>query len=141
MSSVYRVIVGVSGSPDGLRALRYAQHLARDFDATLVPVLAWMPPRGDLADRRTPCDELRRIWAQDAWQQLQDALNMAWGKQPADLLVRPLIRRGYHGLVLVNAACRPGDLLVVGSAARAPWPALWAAARAVTAWRVLGAPS
>jgi hypothetical protein len=57
--------------------LRYAEHLARGFDATLMPVLAWLPPDGDLADRRTPRDELRRVWAQDARQQLLDALNLA----------------------------------------------------------------
>jgi hypothetical protein len=34
---VLRVIVGASGSPGSLQALRYAQHLARDLDATLVP--------------------------------------------------------------------------------------------------------
>jgi hypothetical protein len=61
--TICRIIVGANGSPGSLRALRYAQHLARDFDATLVPVLAWLPPCGDLADRRTPNEELRRIWA------------------------------------------------------------------------------
>ena len=115
MTTVLRVIVGASGSPASLRALRYAQHLARDYDATLVPVLAWLPPCGDLADRRTPNEELRRIWAQDAHHKLQDALNLAWGTPPAYLPVRPLVRRGKPGLVLVEAACRPGDLLVVGA--------------------------
>jgi nucleotide-binding universal stress UspA family protein len=38
--TICRVIVGASGSPASLRALRYAQHLARDYNATLVPVLA-----------------------------------------------------------------------------------------------------
>lgn len=118
MSSVRRIIVGASGSPGSLRALRYAQHLARDYDATLVPVLAWLPPDGDLADRRTPCEELRRLWAQDARQRLQDALNLAWGDLPVDLPVQPVIRRGQPGLVLVEAACRPGDLLVVGAGRR-----------------------
>jgi len=75
--TVLRVIVGASGSPGSLPALRYAQHLARDFDATLMPVLAWLPPCGDLAEGRTPCDELRRIWAQDAHQRPQDALTLA----------------------------------------------------------------
>ena len=64
MSSVRRIIVGASGSSGSLRALRYAQHLAGNLDAALVPVLAWLPPDSDLADRRTPCEELRRIWAQ-----------------------------------------------------------------------------
>lgn len=64
MTSERRVICGVSGSPSSLQVLRYAQHLARDFDATLMPLLAWLPPDGDLADwAHTPCDELRRIWA------------------------------------------------------------------------------
>jgi hypothetical protein len=79
-----------------------------------VPVLAWLPPDGDLADRRTPCEELRRIWAQDAHQKLHDALNLAWGTPPADLLVR----RGQPGPVLAGAAWRPGDLLVVGAVRR-----------------------
>ncbi len=79
MSSLRRVIVGASGSPGSLQVLRYAQRLARDLDAAVVPVLAWLPPGGDLADRRTPCEELRRLWAQDARARLQDALNLAWG--------------------------------------------------------------
>ena len=118
MSNLRRVIVGASGSPGSLQALRYAQHLARDYDATLVPVLAWLPPGGDLADRRTPDGELRRIWAQDAHQKLQDALNLAWGTPPADPPVRPLVRRGQPGQVLADTACRPGDLLVVGAGRR-----------------------
>ena len=112
MSSVRRVIVGASGSPASLQALRYAQHMTRDFDAALVPVIAWLPPDGDLADRRTPCDELRRIWAQDARGRLQDALNPAWGTPSAGLPVRPVVRRGPPGPALVEAARRPGDLLV-----------------------------
>ena len=120
MSSLRRVIIGASGSPGSLQVLRCAQHLARDLDAALVPVLAWLPPGGDRADRRTPCEELRRLWARDARARLQDALNLAWGEPPADPPVRPVIRRGRPGPVLVNAACRPGDLLVVEPAAGAP---------------------
>jgi nucleotide-binding universal stress UspA family protein len=118
VSSLRRVIVGASGSPGSLQVLRYAQRLARDLDAALVPVLAWLPPGGDLADRRTPCEELRRLWARDARERLQDTLNLAWGEPPADLPVRPLIRRGRPGPVLVTAACHPGDLLVVGAGRR-----------------------
>ena len=118
MPTMCRIIVGASGSPGSLQALRYAQHLAHYFGATLIPVLAWLPPCGDLADRRTPNDELRRIWAQDAHQELQDALNLAWGTPPADPPVRPLVRRGQPGQVLADTACRPGDLLVVGAGRR-----------------------
>ena len=118
MSSVRRIIVGASGSPGSLRALRYARHLARDLDATLVPVLSWLPPDGDLADRRTPCEELRGIWARDARQQLQDALTLAWGDLPGDLPVQPVLRRGQPAQVLLDAARRPGDLLVLGAGRR-----------------------
>jgi nucleotide-binding universal stress UspA family protein len=118
MSGIRRVIVGASGSPGSLQALRYVQHLARDYGATLVPVLAWLPPCGDLADRRTPNEELRSIWAQDAHHKLQDALNLAWGTPPADMPVCPLVQRGRPGPVLAGAACCPGDLLVVGAARR-----------------------
>ncbi len=118
MSSTYRIITGASGSPGSLQVLRYARHLARDLDAALVPVLAWLPPGGDLADRRTPCQELHRLWAQDACRRLQDTLNLAWGDPPADLPVQPVIHRGRPGPALVDAACRPGDLLVVGAGRR-----------------------
>ena len=74
MSALRRVIVGASGSPGSLRALRYAEDLARAHDATLIPVLAWVPPGGDLADRRHPCGYLRRIWKEDACRRLRDAL-------------------------------------------------------------------
>ena len=43
MSGPRRVIVGASGSPGNLGALRYAEHLARACDAVLIPVLA-VPP-------------------------------------------------------------------------------------------------
>jgi hypothetical protein len=66
VSNVRRIIVGASGSPGSLRALRYAQHRARDLDAALVPVRCWLPPDGDLADRRTPLRGAAPHLAQDA---------------------------------------------------------------------------
>jgi hypothetical protein len=44
VTGVRRVIVGASGSPGSLRALRYADERARAHDATLIPVLTWLPP-------------------------------------------------------------------------------------------------
>jgi len=66
MSGLRRVIVGASGSPGNLCALRYAEHLARAADATLIPVHTWIPPGGDVADRRCPSFYLRRVWTEDA---------------------------------------------------------------------------
>jgi len=81
VSGIRRVIVGASGSPGSLQALRYAEELARAHDAALVPVLAWVPPGGDLADRRAPCGYLRRVWAEDACQRLRDTLR-GLGRDP-----------------------------------------------------------
>jgi len=38
---VGRVLVGTSGSPGSLHALRYGEGLARALDAVLIPVIAW----------------------------------------------------------------------------------------------------
>jgi nucleotide-binding universal stress UspA family protein len=115
MSDICRVITGVSGSPRNLPALRYAAALARGQDATLIPVLAWIPPGGDLAERRHPSGYLRRVWAQDARERLHDALTVAFGGPPAGVATEPLVIRGAPGRVLVGTAGRPGDVLVIGT--------------------------
>ena len=107
MSGIRRVIVGTSGSPGSLQALRYAEELARTHDAILIPVLAWVPPGGDLADRRAPCGYLRRVWTEDACQRLQDALQAAWGEIPAGPSVEPLVERGEAGRILVSDRLLP----------------------------------
>ncbi len=118
MSGLRRVIVGTSGSPGSLRALRYAEDLARVCDATLMPVLTWTPPGGEFADRCSPVDYLRRVWAEDASRRLQAALSAAWGEMPGDMAVRPVVLRGEAGPALVDVACLPGDLLIVGTGRR-----------------------
>jgi nucleotide-binding universal stress UspA family protein len=117
VSGVRRVIVGASGSPGSLRALRHAEDLARHSDATLTPVLAWVPPGGDLAARQ-PCPAMIRISHDAAWQRLWAALEAAWGMIPVDLSIQPLVQRGQPGPVLVGIAGRPGDLLIVGAGQR-----------------------
>jgi nucleotide-binding universal stress UspA family protein len=117
VSGIRRVVVGASGSPGSLRALRYAEELARAHDATLIPVLAWVPPGGDLGERRAPCGYMRRVWAEAARQRLRDTLTAAWGDIPADPPVQPVAERGEAGAVLVSIAS-PGDLLVVGAGRR-----------------------
>jgi hypothetical protein len=41
-----------------------------------------------------------------------------WGEVPADPLVQPRVERGPAGWVLVNLACQPDDVLVVGAGRR-----------------------
>ena len=112
---VRRVVVGVGGSAGSLQALRYATEMARNDNAVLAPVLAWTPPGGELADRRSPCPPLRQIWKQAAWDRLWNAIELAIGGPPADLPVSPAVIRGEAGLVLTGVASRPGDVLVIGA--------------------------
>ena len=119
MHGARRIIIGTSGSPGSLQALRYAAGIARDNEATLVPVLAWTPPGGDLADRRSPSAYLRQIWRDAAWQQLWTALELAWGGiAPAGQPAEPRVVRGEPGEMLVASASGPGDLLVIGTGRR-----------------------
>ena len=118
MSGLRRVIVGASGSPGNLCALRYAEHLARATGATLIPVHAWIPPGGDVADRRCPSFYLRRVWTEDARQRLRETLQVAWGQPPADLTIEPVVERGEPGPVLIAIAYQPGDILVIGTGRR-----------------------
>jgi nucleotide-binding universal stress UspA family protein len=115
MSTFCRVITGVSGSPRNLQALRYAAALARGQGAALIPVLAWVPPGGDVADRRHPSGYLRRVWADDAWKRLADALDAAFGGLLDAVPTEPRVVRGEAGRVLVREASHPGDLLVIGT--------------------------
>ena len=117
MSGVDRVIVGTSGSPGSLRALRYAEVLARAHDAILMPVSAWVPPEGDRAAPLQSC-HLRQVWHDRACQRLRDALIAVWGQVPDDPRREPHVVRGAAGWVLVSIACRPGDVLVVGAGRR-----------------------
>ncbi|HEY5355927.1 MAG TPA: universal stress protein [Streptosporangiaceae bacterium] len=119
MHAARRIIIGTSGSPGSLQALRYAAGIVRKNDSILVPVLAWMPPGGDFADRTHPSGHLRQVWRDAAWLRLWTALEMAWGGiAPAGRPAEPMVLRGEPGEVLVAAACRPTDLLVVGAGRR-----------------------
>jgi nucleotide-binding universal stress UspA family protein len=120
VSGVRRIFAGVNGSPGSLQALRYATDEARERDVPLVPLLAWVPPGGDLADQRHPCLELRQIWRAAAHQRLWDAFDAGLGGLPSGLHVEPRVVRGEAGPVLVDSANEPGDLLVIGSGRRGP---------------------
>jgi nucleotide-binding universal stress UspA family protein len=118
VSAVRRIVVGVSGSPGSLQALRHAADLARAHDASLVPILAWTPPGGDVADRSHPSLYLRQIWTDAARQRLWEAIDLALGGIPAGLCLQSDVVRGDPGDVLVGAACHSGDVLVIGAGRR-----------------------
>jgi len=116
---VDRPIVGASGSPGSLQALRYGEALARAHGAVLIPVIAWEPPGGNHDERFQNSGYLRLACQDIACQRLRDALIAVWGEIPTSPLVQPRIARGPAGRVLVNLACRPGDVLIVGAGRRA----------------------
>jgi nucleotide-binding universal stress UspA family protein len=113
--SARRFVVGVSGSVGSLQALRYAAQLARTDSATLAPVLAWVPPGGELADRSYPSTELRRVWHDAACERLRRAIDLAIGGPPADVAFSPAVVRGDAGRVLTEMAAEAGDVLVIGT--------------------------
>ncbi len=120
MGAVQRIVVGVHGSLGSLQALRWAAEEARERHVPLVPVIAWVPPGGDLAERSHPSPYLRRLWHDAARARLAAAFDEALGGVPGDLPVQPRVERGDTGPVLVDVASRPGDLLVIGTGRRHP---------------------
>ena len=119
MPTVRRVIVGVHGSVGSLQALRHAADEARQRDVPLLPVTAWVPPGGEVAERRHASPYLRKIWREDAWKRLWAAFDAGLGGVPADVLVEPHVDRGEPGPVLVDIAGQPDDLLIIGTGRRA----------------------
>ena len=118
MSLVGRIIVGTCGSPGSLRALRYARDLAASSDAVLVPVHAWVPPGGDMADRRAPNPVLRKVWQEAAWQRLWASVEAAFGGPPDGVEMSPVVVRGIAGEVIVGVARQLDDVIVVGAGRR-----------------------
>jgi len=116
--TVRRIVVGVHGSLGSLQALRQAADEARQRDVPLVPVIAWVPPGGDLAERRHSSPYLRKIWREAAWERLTAAFDDGLGGMPADLEVVPHVERGETGQVLVDIASHADDLLIVGTGRR-----------------------
>jgi len=86
---ISRLIVGTSGSPGSLRALRYGEFLARAHQAVLMPVIAWEPPGGERAERICPSGPLREEFRNQACHRLRDALVAVWGEIPGDPMVQP----------------------------------------------------
>jgi nucleotide-binding universal stress UspA family protein len=120
VAAVRRVVVGVHGSLGSLQALRLAADEARAREATLVPVIAWVPPGGDFSERAHPSPHLRQIWREAARQRLADAFDAGLGGLPDDVPVLARIERGDPGPVLVDVADSSQDLLVIGTGRRSP---------------------
>ncbi|MFH8772794.1 MULTISPECIES: universal stress protein [unclassified Streptomyces] len=118
-SAAARVVVGVSGSLGSVTALRRAAALARRLGAELWPVLAWEPPGGDPAARRSPAAGLLvEEWQRLAKQRLASVLDEIFGDDGPGVPMHAVIVRGTPGRALVATADRDNDLLVVGAGRR-----------------------
>ncbi|MFE7274503.1 universal stress protein [Streptomyces sp. NPDC057623] len=125
-----RLVVGVSGSPGSLTALVRAADEARRRGAELWPVLAWEPPGGDLAARRSSAAAvLVEDWERLARERLLKALRDVFGGTCSGLPGQALVARGVPGPALIRIADREGDVIVVGAGRRgrlrrALWPSV-----------------
>lgn len=118
-SVVARVMVGVSGSLGSVAALRWAGALARRLGAELWPVLAWEPPGGDPAGRRSPAAAVpAEEWQRLAGGRLVAVLEEVFGERGPGVPLHALVVRGTPGRALVAVADRENDLLVVGAGRR-----------------------
>ncbi|MCI3246202.1 MULTISPECIES: universal stress protein [Streptomyces] len=114
-----RVVVGVSGSLGSLTALCRAAAEARLRGASLWPVLAWEPPGGELAARRSPASALMvGEWQRLARERLLAALDDVFGDDGPRVPMTALVVRGAPGRALVATADRESDVLVVGAGRR-----------------------
>ncbi|WP_433854633.1 universal stress protein [Streptomyces kronopolitis] len=126
---VRRVVAGVSGSLGSLTALHRAADEARLRGGDLRTVLAWEPPGGDIAHRGGPCPAPLAAWRRMACTRLLTALEDAFGEAGPGVPLECLVVLGKPGTVLLAAADRRDDLLVVGAGARgrlrrAVWPSV-----------------
>jgi nucleotide-binding universal stress UspA family protein len=106
-------------------ALRIGADHARRDGVPLLAEHAWLPPGGDLAERRWPSPELRPIWKRAALDLLDGAIESAWAGLPGDVRVEHVIIRGEAKHVLTCVASRPRDLLAVGAGGRGAISRLW----------------
>jgi hypothetical protein len=115
-----RVVVGVSPSPSGLEALRFAVHEADRRLASLCAVRAWYlnaSMRGQEAPR------WRTEMAAEAVRTVHEAFDDAMGGMPTDLDIEVVTVENRADLALMAAAGSSTDLLVLGG--RSGWLMSW----------------
>lgn len=120
--AVRRVIVGVDDSESGLAALREAVRLAHEHNAELRAVRAWalgLPRHGGRRLRHLAHTHVVLYFSGSqqraaAAMLARTALRRAAGPLPADVDLMIDTPAGDPAVALVEAASRPGDILVVG---------------------------
>jgi nucleotide-binding universal stress UspA family protein len=117
---VRRVVVGVSPSPSGLEALRFALREAESRQAPLYAVRAWYLN----ASMRGPEEQQWRAgMAAEALRTVYEAFDDAMGGMPADFDIEVVTAENRADLALLAVAGSSTDLLVLGG--RAGWLMSW----------------
>lgn len=124
------VVVGVSGSPGSVAALRRAAEEARRRECVLTVVTAWEAAwdgAGATQSRWPPPPPDPDRWRRLARRRLLMALDVAFdGDLPLDPPLRPVLALGRPGPALVEVAGEGAGLLVIGAGAHGPWRRLFA---------------
>lgn len=117
MDEIRRIVVGIGDVSDGARPLAWALAEARRLGTPVLAVRAWCDssPPGPLREERF------ELFKRAAGEALVEAFEVAAGGVPSDVDCRLLIREGRTADVLVAAANREDDLLVVGASRHGPW--------------------
>jgi nucleotide-binding universal stress UspA family protein len=106
-----RIIVGVEGSVDGRRALRWAVDEARLRGASLEAVHAWQPPYFDAAPLTPPITDLGPY--EQAARRLLEREVRSVSQAGLPKPIEPMLRKGAPAAVLVEVAAGAA-LVVVG---------------------------
>ncbi|MEU1623342.1 universal stress protein [Streptomyces sp. NPDC005722] len=124
------VVVGVSGSPGSVAALRRAAAEARRRECVLTVVTAWEAAWDTASGTRSrwpPLQPEPDRWRRPARRRLLMALDAAFdGDLPLDPPLRPVLALGRPGPALVEVAAEGAGLLVVGTGSLGPWRRLFA---------------
>ncbi|MEW1926018.1 universal stress protein [Streptomyces sp. NPDC088360] len=111
-----RVVVGVSGSPASLAALRVAAEEARRAGRTLVALIAWEPPEGEGLYARRPDRAWAKHWESAARERLDRAFDEVFGGAPEGVAVERWVVRGAVGRAVCDlAAASTDDLVILGT--------------------------
>jgi nucleotide-binding universal stress UspA family protein len=110
-----RVVLGVSGSPENLHALRHAVQLARHYEATLIAVNAQALP--SRVTRLRPRRDAP-VWQHSASLVIRAAFEDGLGGLPPDVECVLLAAPGRPAPALARVADHANDVLVLGTPRR-----------------------
>lgn len=113
-----RIVVGVDGSDESIRALQWAVDEARRRDATLDIVVAWHSPYAAAADiTGMAASRINREDIEQASQEILDRAMEVARRESSAVRIEPVVVEGGAARSLLEAAA-DADLLVVGSRGR-----------------------